>query len=40
MLDTRARLCDMSETNMVLLAGHVPGQAWPSLRHWSGLGSD
>jgi len=27
----RARLRDMSGTNMVLLAGHVPGQAQPAL---------
>ena len=28
------RLYDMNGTNMVLLAGHVPGQARPSLCHW------
>ena len=31
-LSVRAR--DMSGTNMVVLTGHVPGQARPSLRHW------
>ena len=28
------RLHDISGMNILLLAGHMPGQARPSLRHW------